>query len=249
LHTVPDMIAHPGSNAAVLVVDGFEKFEGEARIRVIELVRAVKEEGFVGWNVIVTCQPQSVESAGDTLVEAGVSDIHPVDFDKPTLQDIRTAVGKLPGIGPLLFREELGPTLRNLLVLDWVLRKDVAQRFSPSRPWISGTEIIDSIWDQWTGQTSLSLARDFLLRTLGQREGEKLSGAVHVDAIPTTEQPLLGEFAREGLVLVNPPSIQFAHDLMGDWTRYRILKYAGDEALEKIKACDAESRFQREFIS
>ena len=235
-HTLPEMIAYSAARASVLVVDGFERFEGEARIRVIELVRAVKEEGFVGWRVIVTCQPQSVESARDALVAAGVTDIHAIDFEKPTLQEIRDAVGNLPGMAPLLLREDLAPILRNLLALDWVLKKDVAQRFSPSQPWIGATEIIDSIWDQWTGPTTLSLARDSLLRTLAQHEGERLSGAVHIDSIPATEQPLLGELAREGLVQVNPPSIQFAHDLMGDWTRYRILKYARDDAPQKINA-------------
>jgi hypothetical protein len=31
---------------------------------------------------------------------------------------------------PLLLRTELQPILRNLMVLDWVLREDIAQRFS-----------------------------------------------------------------------------------------------------------------------
>jgi hypothetical protein len=29
--------------------------------------------------------------------------------------------------------------------------------------------------------------------------------------------------------------VEFAHDLMGDWARYRILKFAGNDAPEKIK--------------
>ena len=82
----------------------------------------------------------------------------------------------------------------------------------------------------------MSLARDSLLRRLGQWEGEKLSGAVHVDDISTAELPLVGEFAQEGLLRVYGPSVQFAHDLMGDWARYRILKFAGPGAPAKIKA-------------
>jgi hypothetical protein len=235
-HTIPDMIKHSAARASVFVVDGFERLEGEARNRVIELLRAVGEEGFVGWQTIVTCQPQSVESVRDALVAAGITALQQIDFEPPTLQEIREAVGGLPGMGMLLLRGELGPILRNLLVLDWVLRKDVAQRFSSSRPWIGATEIIDSIWDQWTGATTMRHARDSLLRTLAEREGERLSGVVHIDSIATTEQPLLGEFEREGLVQVTPPLIQFAHDLMGDWTRYRILKYAGADAPQKIKS-------------
>ena len=58
-HSIPDLIANSGIHGCALVIDGFERFEGEARRRAIELVRAAKEEGFVGWKVILTCQPQS----------------------------------------------------------------------------------------------------------------------------------------------------------------------------------------------
>ena len=83
------------------------------------------------------------------------------------------------------------------MVLDWVLREDVAQRLSTSHPWIGETELIDCIWDRWLGSGTMRLARDSLLRTLGKREGERLSGAVHVDSIPPGELPLLGALAHE----------------------------------------------------
>jgi hypothetical protein len=234
-HSIPTMIGHSGAHGCALMVDGFEKFEGETRRRPIEMVRAIADEGFVGWKVIVTCQPQAVESVLDALTEAGATDVQRIDFEKPTLQEVFNAVGTLPGMGPLLLRAEVQPMLRNLMVLDWVLRADVAQHFSPSRPWIGATEIIEAIWDRWIGSGSMSLARDSLLRTLGQREGEKLAGAVHVDNISSGELPLLGEFRQEGLVRIEPPSVQFAHDLMGDWARYRIIKFAGNNAVQTLR--------------
>jgi hypothetical protein len=234
-HSIPELITNSGVQGCALVVDGFERFEGEARRRAIELARAVKEEGFVGWKVIVTCQPQSLEPALDALVEAGISDAHRADFEKPKLQEIFEAVKRVPGMRALVLRAELQPILRNLMVLDWVLRGDVAQRFSLSRPWIGETELIDCFWERWAGQDSMKLARDSLLRRLGQREGERLCGVVHIDTIPPDELPLLGELAQEGLIRVNGPSVQFAHDLMGDWARYRILKFAENDAPQRIK--------------
>ena len=244
-HRISELIANSGVRDCALIVDGFERFEGEARKRVVELLKAVKEDGSLGWKIVVTCQPQSLDSTHDLLVEAGITDVHKVDFEKPQLAEIMAAVQEVPGISPLLLREELKPLLRNLMVLDWVLRADIAQRFSPSRPWIGATEIIDHIWERWIGPSSKSLARDSLLRTLGRREGERLSGAVHVDTIPAGELELLGEFAQEGLVRLNPPSVQFAHDLMGDWARYRILKFAGNDAPAMIKAYAHAPRWGR----
>lgn len=234
-HTIPELIKNSGIQDSVLVIDGFERFEGEARRRVIELARAVREEGFEGWKLILTCQPQSLAPALDALTEAGISDAHKVDFEKPKLREILDAVQTVPGLGALLLRTELQPILRNLVVLDWVLRAEIAGRFSAARPWIGETELIDSIWDRWVGPSSMNFARDSLLRTLGQREGERLSGAIHVDSVPANELPLLGEFVQEGLIRANQPSVQFAHDLMGDWARYRILKFAGNEAAQKLK--------------
>jgi hypothetical protein len=244
-HGIPELIENSGISRSVLVIDGVERFEGEARRRAIELARAVKEEGFDEWKVILTCQPQSLAFALDALSEAGISDAHRVDFEKPRLQEVLDAVQGVAGLRPLLLRTELQPILRNLMVLDWVLREDIAQRFSASRPWIGETEVIDSIWDRWAGPGSMSLARDSLLRMLGQREGEKLSGAVHVDSFSANELPLLGEFAQQGLIRVSQPSVQFAHDLMGDWARYRILKFAGDDAPEKSKALAHIPRWSR----
>jgi len=244
-HGLPELIKNSAIQGSVLVIDGFERFEGDARRRAIELVRAVKEEGFEGWKIALTCQPQSLPSALDALTEAGISDAHRVDFEKPKLQEILDAVQTVIPLRPLLLRTELQPILRNLMVLDWVLREDIAQRFVASRPWIGETEIVDSIWDRWAGPGSMSLARDSLLRTLGQREGEKLSGAVHVDSFSANELPLLGEFAQQGLIRVSQPSVQFAHDLMGDWARYRILKFAGADAPAKSRTLAHIPRWSR----
>jgi hypothetical protein len=233
-HTIPELIANSCIHGCALIVDGFERFEGEARRRVVELLSAVKEEEFTGWKVIVTCQPQSIMPAHDLLVEAGIMDVHKVDFEKPALKEILEAVRPVQVMRPLLLRAELQPILRNLMVLDWVLRTDVAQRLVTSQ-WIGVSDLIDCIWERWTGQSTKCLARDALLRMLGKREGEKLSGAAHVDTIPPGELELLGEFVREGLVRSNPPSVRFAHDLMGDWSRYRSLKFAGNDAPALIK--------------
>ena len=244
-HGIPDLIANSAANNCALVLDAFEKFEGEARRRAIELLRAIRDEGFVGWKIIVTCQPQAVEPTIDPLIEAGITGVETVDFENPKLQEIFDAVEALPAIRTLLVRAELQPILRNLTVLDWVLREDVAQRFSTSRPWIGETELIDCIWDRWLGLGTMSLARDSLLRMLGKREGERLSGAVHVDSIPPGELPLLGTLAHEGLIRVQAPSVQFAHDLMGDWARYRILKFEGNDAYQTVRALAPVPRWGR----
>jgi hypothetical protein len=244
-HDIPLVIKNSGLRDCALVFDGFERFEGEARARAIELMRVLQEGEFVGSKVVLTCQPQSLKWTIDALAEAGISDVHKVDFDKPKLQEIFDAVASMPGMRSLLMRAELQPILRNLMVLDWILREDVALLFSETRPWIGETELIDCIWERWVGRDSMKHARGALLRTLGQREGDRLSGAVHMHSIPATELPLLGELEQAGLIRVSGPSVQFAHDLMGDWARYRVLKFEENDAPHRIKTLAQIPRWGR----
>jgi hypothetical protein len=55
-YSVPHLIGLATVKKCVLVLDGFEDFQGAAHRRAIELIEALRGEGFVGWKVIVTCQ-------------------------------------------------------------------------------------------------------------------------------------------------------------------------------------------------
>ena len=236
-HSIPELIHNSSLRDCVLVVDGFEKSEGDARRRTLELIGAIRDEGFIGWKLIITCQPQSWESTQDALIKRGITEIRKMDFEKPTAQEIYDAIPQLPEIRTMLFRTQLQPILRNLVVLDWVLRANVAQRLSDSsRAWVGETEIINCVWEYWIGNSAMRIERDSLLRTLGLCEGKKLSGAVHVDSIEKDQFNLLETLAQEGLIRVNLPSTQFQHDLMGDWARFRILVFARNDAVQKIKS-------------
>jgi hypothetical protein len=245
-HGIPQLIQNASLRGCVLVLDGFEKLEGEARRRALELIAAVKSEGFIGWKLIITCQPQFSKSVQDALVEAGITASHRVDFEKPSAQEIYEVIPHLPEIRDLLARSHLQPILRNLVMLDWVLRAEIDKRLSDSpATWIGETDLIDWIWERWIGTGPMHFARDSLLRMLGVREGEKLSGAVRVDTIERDQLPLLGALEQEGLIRASGSSIRFQHDLMGDWARFRVLLFADNDALREIKALAPIPRWGR----
>ena len=244
-YDIPTLLAHSSLHGCVLVLDGFEHLEGEARHRAIQLMASLKDQDFTGWKLIITCQPQFWGSVQDVLVQTGINDFHKLDIGKPAPAEILAAVRHLSAIRGLLLRTDLQPFLCNLVVLDWVLRGDIAQRLSLSRARIGETDVIQRIWERWVGETDMRFARDDLLRLIGENEGEKLSGAVHVDSIPRDQLPLVGKLADEGLLHVTAPSVQFAHDLMGEWARFRILVFAGNDAPSKIKELVHVPRWNR----
>jgi hypothetical protein len=244
-HSVPDLIAGSALRECVLVVDGFEQFDGESRKNVIRIIKQLNEQKFEYWKAIVTCQPHTLPAVRDALIEAGVAEFEQVDFEKPKVEEILMAVASVPAIKPLLLRKELQPILRNLMILDWVIREDVAHRIPASEGWVGETQIVDLIWDRWTGGDSKRLARDGLMRELGKREGDRLTGAVHIDSLPFSHMELLGELEQKGLIRIDGGQIRFYHDLMGDWARYRSLRLAGSDIAAQIKGLAKVPRWGR----
>jgi hypothetical protein len=245
-HTLPELIRSSSRTSSLLVIDALEKFEGEALSRVIELLRTISESGFAGWKVVVSGHLQSWEKAQHLLHEAGTTNFVKSELEPPSISAIRSAVQNVPGISLLLFRPELQQILRNLMVLDWVLRTNLVQSLS-SEPGkrIGETGLISLIWGHWIGKDR-RLLRDRLLRELGEHEGEKLSGAVSVDAIKDVQLlDLLETLSNEDLVRITLPSVRFTHDLIGDWARFRALSNLDGNSIARIRSLVQIPRWNR----
>ena len=244
-HSIPHLLAASSRKSSLLIIDAFEKVEGEALQRIEELLRVIRDEDFTGWKLLITCQLQTWEQVSRTLRGQGIADVCKSELNNPTLKTVRDAVQEFPGLGALFLRPELQPILRNLMVLDWVLRTNVGQALSEDpRARIGETDLINSIWEHWISRNR-RLERDRLLRSLGLHEGEKLSGAVQVDSIDQGQLQLLEELSHEELVRIEGPSVRFAHDLIGDWARFRTLIFAGTDAIAKIKSAIQIPRWNR----
>jgi hypothetical protein len=245
-HTLPELIRSSSRTSSLLVIDALEKFEGEALSRVIELLRTISESGFTGWKVVISGHLQSWEKAQHLLHEAGTTNFVKSDLELPSISAIRSTVQNVPGIILLLFRPELQQILRNLMVLDWVLRTNLVQSLS-SEPGkrIGETGLISLIWEHWIGKDR-RLQRDRLLRELGEHEGEKLSGAVSVDAIKDVQLlDLLETLSNEDLVRITLPSVRFTHDLIGDWARFRALSNLDGNSIARIRSLVQIPRWNR----
>lgn len=244
-HPIPELIAASALKSNALVVDGFEQFDGDSRRSLVRLIRQIREQDFARWKIVITCQPRTLETVRDTLFEAGVAKFDRVDFEKPALEEILSEVRNVPGLQALLMRKELQPILRNLTVLDWVIREQVVDRIPESQTWIGETQIVDLIWERWITRDVKKFARDGFLRLIGEKEGERLTGAVHIDSLPLDQMELLGELAGRGLLRADSGSVRFFHDLMGDWARYRSLKFAGNNAAARIRELAKVPRWGR----
>lgn len=244
----PDLVEHLGlrhglgtliegsvRSKGLLVVDSFERFESDARARAIELVRMVRERGESQWKIVITAQTQNWLDARRSLLDAGLSNVEVLAFAKPKPDEVAAMLASAPGVARLFDRRELQPILCNLAILHWVINTERTHPFDESRTWVGEAELIGWIWEHWCGTGRDQYRRDALLRLIGDKEGERISGAVSRESIPTTELDVLRDLERGGVIRVTDSLVEFTHDLIGDWARFHVLLAAGDDVTEQIR--------------
>ena len=233
-HDLGDMIRASNVEHGLLVLDGFEQLHDDARARALELARMVNEGGGQ-WTILVTVQPDEYVEARHALLDVGVEKVEPIAFANPKPTQVFEKIQNVRGVARLFARRELQPILCNLATLHWVIQTERVHSLDSTRPWIGETELIEWIWAQWVGESATKHVRGHVLRRLGESEGERISGAVPVDAVDIQELGVLGELEKEGVVRFGESAVKFSHDLSGDWARLRSLIASGLEGTQRIR--------------
>jgi hypothetical protein len=229
---------------SLLVLDGFEQLGGEGRARALELVRMAQQTNG-RWTILITMQPDEYVVVRRALLDAGVEKVEAIAFASPKPAQVFEKIHNLPGVASLFVRRELQPILCNLATLHWVIQTERVRSLVSSRPWIGETELIEWIWSQWLGESATKHVRGLVLRRLGESEGERISGAVPIDAINIQELSVLGELEKQGIVRFNESAVKFSHDLSGDWARLQSLIVSGSDGATRIRERAGVPRWSR----
>jgi hypothetical protein len=227
-HELPVLIRQSTAERAAMVVDGFEQFEGDAFERALELIAVVGDAAKNGWHLILTCQTLPWREQRVHLFKVRNTPVTELPVQGPGYDQIFAKLKELPGMGAVLLRKDLRSTLLNLATLDQVVRTVQSRPFDINHPWIGETHVIDWIWDYWTGSGVRKYLRARFLEELGALDGEKASGALKVGDLRQDQLEPFGEAEQAARVHVSDSTIQFAHDIMGDWARYRMLRDMDD---------------------
>ena len=230
---LPNLIQLSTANPSVLVIDGFEHFEGDALARILQLVTAISCGAISQWHLIVTCQPLAWSTYHTHLVKAHSGSPMVIPFNGPSFQQIWDAFHRSSEIARVLMRNDLRPVLSNLAVLNEVVWAIKSQPLDETQPWIGETQVIDWIWNYWIKSDHKRYLRSHLLKTVGELEGNRIAAAIKIADLPSDQLEAFGEAERDGRLKVADSVVQFAHDIMGDWARYRSLKDLDDQS-----ACD-----------
>ena len=179
-YTVPELIVQSASRGGLLILDSLEKYSVQSRLRAAELIKTITGLPERNWRVLITCQAHMWEHSLRELVVAGVrpKQIATLEITPPRRAEVIQAISTAtPALVPLVLRPELQHLLCNLKVLDWIVTEEQLRSSLTTHAFVGETDVIDWIWDRWTGPSGDKYARAALLIKLGERDGNTLSSS------------------------------------------------------------------------
>jgi len=230
-HPLHDVLRVNRGERCLLMFDSIERFSSVGSRLLGRIIAAVlADEGCRHINIVLTCQFESLQRVLSHLEAGGLknSDHAVLPIDCPKEADIQQLLLSSP-ISWLAFHKDMRPLLRNLKILDWVVRATERDGSFPTGTVTGLPSLIDYLWMQWVEQGGEDLARSALLKHLAIEEGETLSFGIPLTNLAHSEHQSIAGLRQDELLRVRHERVYFTHDLLGDWARLRIL--IGDDLI------------------
>jgi hypothetical protein len=211
--------------STIIVFDAVEGYSDRARKVATQLVNAVRGTAAAKrTHIIMTAQAEVARALAMDLYLCGFPNeaLETTPLNRPAETDIRTMLSGLPKVGWVALNPEVRSFLTNLKMLDWFVQ------FAESGGTVDTanvglTNLIDSLWGHWVESGADRFARAHLLKQVATIEADQHVSAVPTSALGHPEQTTLGKLSDGDLLRVRDERIQFAHDLLSDWSRLKVL--------------------------
>jgi len=211
---------------ALVVIDGLDRFSPQALSLTSHLISSLGlDEEDSPWHVVITCQPENWQSILAHLTGHGVAARwfgHYV-VELPNMREVDAFLKGFEGISLPTLSRDLRPVLRNLKVLDWVVNAASSDTRVDARGWVGVSDVVDWLWETWFAPGSNRYERAEAIKSIGEVEGDTLATGVSVRELTDSGRGVLPELEASGLIRVSEERVYFAHDLLGDWARMRII--------------------------
>jgi hypothetical protein len=218
------------SQECLVVFDGIEGYSDAALGMAARIIRELFENPATRHvHTLLTVQSEAAAGSMRQLAQLGTPDaaLTTHTLGLPSENELDTLLSGLPQLSWVVLRPEIRPLLSNLKVLDMTARTLHSDKSLGSRPVVGLTTLIDILWEDWIEHREGG--RSHLLKSVAIHEADRLSNGVSRQSLGFAEQQALPSLASSGLVRLKDERVAFAHDLLGDWARMRVL--LGDGAI------------------
>ena len=166
------VLVRNSTRPVLLVVDAIDIFQTTSLQRLREIIAALTVHGSPSFEIVMTAQPLRWSQAKREIHSWGLEGLQEFPFAGPGFDEISSALSINALVVPLFYRPELRRVVTNLAALDQIIKFASTPEVMTGREWIGETEVIDWVWQSWTGQDREKHQRGALLRELGQLEAE-----------------------------------------------------------------------------
>lgn len=224
-HSLHDVLS-VGRESCLLLFDSMEKCsERGLRLAARIISELLESERCRHVHVLIVIQLDTAHRVVAQLAEAGLDyaklEVKPIG--SPPEVDILNLLSDVAGIPWATLHRDIRPLLRNLKIVDWAVHAArTGARLDASAA--SGlVSLIDYLWDRWVEAGALGLARGGLLKRLAVSEAATLKSGVPLVELEHAEHLSLPELLSSDLLKRRNERVAFAHDLLGDWARLKVL--------------------------
>ena len=239
-HRIPETLAAAGGNC-LLMLDSLEKCSERALREAGRLIAEVAGRADLPHvDVLLLCQFDAVGRVIDRMTEAGVdrSSLAVVPFDAPSAEQVSTLLKNVEGIQWTTLHHDLRPLLRNLKILDWVVRASGAGHGIGQTSPGGLIPLIDYLWERWVESDDRGTAAGNLLKKIAVAEAATFSPDIPLTNLSHSEHQAVPGMMAADLLKRRGERIRLSHDLLGDWSRLKVLAgedpTRSDESLKRV---------------
>jgi hypothetical protein len=226
LHNPLNDVLASSLGTSLVVIDGVERYSGQALQQISRLVKGVRSNPEGGQvRFLVTLQIEATRRVVSRLKEGGLDKAATelIEVERPDEESVGELLSSVRTLTWAALRPELRELLTNLKLLDWVVRAtNAGLEFGDGQP-VTLTALVDRLWERWIEEDGSAYARSGLLMKIGDLEAASLADGVPRKNLQYQEQEVLSSLVTADLVRVRDERVRFAHDLLGDWSRLRLL--------------------------
>lgn len=233
-HRLVDLLHHESGQNPLIIIDGLDRLcSGHAFHSVAKLIGMVRSEPLaVSWRILVSCQSQEWNRVHEELHRAGTpySRWSTIKIDAPQPVDLLQVQEDIPNLKRLFSQPRVEILFTNLKLLDLVVRHFEEGTEIDTSSWVDESSVALWFWNAWIKRGADQLERSQFAFHLAETQANLFDTSVTLDAVDTTLISAAHSLLTDQIVVQSPyDRLTFAHDLYGDWIRFRILlNHQGD---------------------
>lgn len=225
-HTLTD-ICNSSANKSTLIIDAVDNLISEVGFNnLITLLRIFNSsEKNNPWKLIISCQSDDwnrvLYRINKNIPNLNIKTHEIIETESQKIVD--EVFQKYDTLLYLKRNKKLKQILFNLKILDVLVSKASNLSEKEVSKWVGESDIVEWYWNGIIMVGERSLVRGNIFKKLASMQGDALINQISLTNFDSGELIEIQNLSKEKLCVISEEKISFSHDLVGDWSRLRVI--------------------------